>query len=323
MAVLFKPSWIWPSSILFAFEIPPDQGSFAFALAQAVEYGAKIILFHAYDMLAVSASGASNGVPYDGAAAARGVLEHLEPMAQRVRDAGVECETVVRFGLPADQILNFLREREDDREIDRIVLGTHTLGIIGGLLAGSAAEAVLRNARTPAFVVGPEAGNAGYCNFSVRTILCGMSFYKTSSMLASFAAELAAGHNARLVLQHVIRPEERAEVLEGRKIDQIKDHLLSLIPVELQSRIAVEPIVTLGDPTEELLDQSRAQQADLIVLGAQSATTFAAMARHGVAHKVLAHARCPVMTVPQILPSACGARDEKVQPGEVFLSGVF
>ena len=319
MAALLKPGWIKPSSILFASEIPANQESFAFALAQAVEYGAKLILFHAYDMLVVSASEISSVVSYDGAAVAQAEIEHLEPLAQRVRDAGVECETVVRLGLPADQILTFLRERE----IDRIVIGTHSLGPIGRLLVGSAAEAVLRNARTPVFIVGPEVGDANYCNFSVRTILCGISLYKTSAMLAGFAAELAAEHNARLVLQHVIRPQERAELLAGRTIDQIEDELVSLIPAELQSRIAVEPIVAPGDPTEELLYQSRAQQADLIVLGAQGATTFAAMTRHGVTYKVLAHAHCPVMTLPQMVPAASGAKAEKAHPAEVFLAGVF
>jgi len=319
MAALLKPGWIKPSSILFASEIPANQESFAFALAQAVEYGAKLILFHAYDMLVVSASEISSVVSYDGTAVAQAEIEHLEPLAQRVRDAGVECETVVRLGLPADQILTFLRERE----IDRIVMGTHSLGPIGRLLVGSAAEAVLRNARTPVFIVGPEVGDASYCNFSVRTILCGISLYKTSAMLAGFAAELAAEHNARLVLQHVIRPQERAELLAGRTIDQIEDELVSLIPAELQSRIAVEPIVAPGDPTEELLYQSRAQQADLIVLGAQGATTFAAMTRHGVTYKVLAHAHCPVMTLPQMVPAASGAKAEKAHPAEVFLAGVF
>ena len=319
MAAQFKPGWIKPSTILFASEIPANQESFEFALAQAVEYGAKFILFHAYDMLLVSTSEISSIVSYDGAAVAQAEIEHLEPLAQRVRDAGVECETVVRPGLPADQILTFLRERE----IDRVIMGTHSLGTIGRLLVGSAAEAVLRNARTPVFIVGPEVGDANYCNFSVRTILCGISLYKTSAMLAGFAAELAAEHNARLVLQHVIRPQERAELLAGRTIDQIEDELVSLIPAELQSRIAVEPIVAPGDPTEELLYQSRAQQADLIVLGAQGATTFAAMTRHGVTYKVLAHAHCPVMTLPQMVPAASGAKVEKAHLAEVFLAGVF
>jgi nucleotide-binding universal stress UspA family protein len=319
VATLFKPGWIKPSTILFACEIPVNQESFAFALAQAVEYRSKFILFHAFDMLAVSASEISGFVPYDGAAVAKAVTEHLEPLAQRVREAGVECETVVRPGLPADQILTFMRERETDR----VVMGTHCLGTIGRLLVGSAAEAVLRNARTPVFVVGPEVGDASYCNFSVRTILCGISFFKTSAMLAGFAAELAAEHNARLVLQHVILPLERAEILAGRTIDQIEDELVSLIPAELQGKIAVEPIVAPGEPTEELLYQSRAQQADLIVLGAQSATTFAAIARQGVTYKVLAHAHCPVMTLPQFALVNSGAKAEKSHSAEVYLAGVF
>jgi len=319
VATLFKPGWIKPSIILFASEIPANQESFAFALAQAVEYRAKFILFHAYDMLVASASEISGFVPYDGAAVAKAVIEHLEPLAQRVRDAGVECETVVRPGLPADQILTFLRERETDR----VIMGAHSLGTIGRLLVGSAAEAVLRNARTPVFIVGPEVGDASYCNFSVRTILCGISFFKTSAMLAGFAAELAAEHNARLVLQHVIRPQERAEVLAGRTVDQIEDELVSLIPAELRGRIAVEPIVVPGEPTEELLYQSRAQQADLIVLGAQSATAFAAIERQGVTYKVLAHAHCPVMTLPQLTLVHSGAKVEKAHSAEVYLAGVF
>lgn len=319
MATLFKPGWIKPSTILFASEIPANQESFAFALAQAVEFGAKFILFHAYDTLVVSASEISGFVPYDGAAAAQAEKQHMEPLAQRVRDAGVECEMVERPGLPADQILAFLRERE----VDRIIMGTHSLGTIGRLLVGSSAEAVLRNARTPVFVVGPEVGDASYCNFSVRTILCGISLYKTSLMLASFAAELAAEHNARLVLQHVIRPQERTEILAGKTIEQIENELVSLIPAELQRKIAVESIVVPGDPIEELLYQSRAQQADLIVLGAQGATAFAAIARHGVTYKVLAHASCPVMTLPQVVQPVSSSKVEKPHSAEVYLAGVF
>ena len=59
MASLLKPGWSKPSTILFASEIPANEKSFAFALAQAVEFGAKLILFHAYDTLVVAASNAS------------------------------------------------------------------------------------------------------------------------------------------------------------------------------------------------------------------------------------------------------------------------
>ena len=319
MATVLKRGWSKPSTILFACEIPVNEKAFSFALAQAVEFGAELILFHAYDTLVVSATESSSVLYYDASAAARDEMEHLEPLAKRVRNANVKCKTVVRPGLAADQILCFLRERE----IDRIVMGTHSPGPIGKLLVGSVAEAVLRMARVPVYIVGQEVVDGGNCNFAIRTILCGLSLHESSSMVASFATELAAGHNARLVLQHVIRPQERHEVLAGGSIEQLKDELVSQVPIALRKRIAVQPIVAIGDPTEELLHQGRAQQADLIVLGAQGASAFAAVARLGVVYKVLAHAHCPVMTLSPVVLAASGARKARLHSTEVFLAGVF
>jgi nucleotide-binding universal stress UspA family protein len=319
MATVLKPGWSKPSTILFASEIPANEKAFTFALAQAVEFGAELILFHAYDKLVVSATESSSVLYYDSTAASRDEMEHLKPMAECVRKAGVKCKTVVRPGLAADQILSFLRERE----IDRIVMGTHSPGPIGKLLVGSVAEAVLRMASVPVFIVGPEVVDWAHGKFALRSILCGISLHESSSMVAAFAAELAAEHSARLILQHVIRPQERQEVLAGRSIQQIENGLVSLVPVALRGRIAVQTIVASGDPTEELLFQAWSQQAGLIVLGAQGASAFAAVARLGVVYKMLAQARCPVMTLSPVVLAANGAKMEWIHSPEVFLAGVF
>ena len=319
MATGIKPGWSKPSTILFASEIPANEKAFAFALAQAAEFGANLILFHAYDTLVVAASETSGIRYYDYAAAARAEIKQLEPLAQRVRESGVPCEIVVRPGLPADQVLSFLRERE----IDRVVMGTHSPGPIGKLLVGSVAEAVLRTAKVPVYIVGPDVVDGTYRNFATHTILCAVSMTEASYMVADFAAELAIHHKARLVLQHVIRPQDRAEALAGRSIDQVEAELLSLVPVEFQDKLAVQTIVVPGDPTEELLYQARAQQADLIVLGAQGASAFAAITRHGVVYKVLAHSHCPVITLSPTVLAQCGSHGEKRRQSEVYMAGVF
>ncbi|MGA3082743.1 MAG: universal stress protein [Terracidiphilus sp.] len=319
MADVLKPGWSKPSTILFASEIPANDKAFCFALAQAVEFGATLILFHAYDTLVVSASETSGIRYYDYAAASRIELEHLEPLAERVRAAGVACETVVRSGFAADQILSFVRERE----IDRIVMGTHSPGPIGKLLVGSVAEAVLRSATAPVYIVGPEVVSGKYRNFGTRTILCAVSLHAASHVVAGFAAELAAEQGARLILQHVIRPQDRREEMAGRTIEQLEAELIAMVPEALQGKVSVQPIVVPGDPTEELLYQGRAQQADLLVLGAQGASAFAAVARHGVVYKVLAHAHCPVMTLSPVVLGAYGAMPEGAPAAEVFLAGVF
>jgi nucleotide-binding universal stress UspA family protein len=319
MAAQMKPGWSKPSTILFAAEIPANERAFAFALAQAKEYGADLILFHAYDTLVVAASETSGIRYYDYAAAARAEMHLLEPLAKIVRDAGVQCELVVRPGLAADQILAFTHERQ----IDRIVMGTHSPGPIGKLLVGSVAEAVLRTARVPVYIVGPDVVDASYRNFATQTILCAVSLHEASYIVAGFAAELAAQHNARLILQHVIKPQERSEVLAGRTLEQIEADLMAMVPPALQGKVPVQTIVVPGDPTEELLYQGRAQQADLIVLGAQGASAFAAITRHGVVYKVLAHSHCPVITLSPVVLAECGAKAEKSQPSEVYMAGVF
>src|SRR5208337_1597143 len=162
MVKAMKPGWSKPSTILFASEIPSNEKAFAFALAQAVEFGAELTVFHAYDTLVVAASETSGIRYYDYAAAAHAEMHHLEPLAHRVRDAGVKCEIVVRPGLAADQILTILRERE----IDRIVMGTHAPGPIGKLLVGSVAEAVLRTAKVPVCIVGPEVVDGNYRKYA-------------------------------------------------------------------------------------------------------------------------------------------------------------
>lgn len=314
-----KPGWSKPSTILFASEIPANERAFNYALAQAREFAADLILFHAYDTLVVAASETSGIRYYDYAAAARAEIKHLEPLAHRAREAGIKCEVVVRPGLAADQILAYLRERA----IDRIVMGTHSPGPIGKLLVGSVAEAVLRNANVPVFIIGPEVVDGAYRNFTTRTILSAVSFIESSFMVADFAAEVALQHNARLILQHVIRPQDRAEVLATRTIEEIESDLLCLIPTELRQQISIQTIVVPGDPTEELLYQSRAQQADLIILGAHGASAFAAIARHGVVYKVLAHAHCPVITLSPAVLAASGVKYHKEQQTESFLAGVF
>jgi nucleotide-binding universal stress UspA family protein len=319
MAAALKPGWSKPSTILLACEIPANEKSLSFAVAQAQEFGADLILFHAYDTMVVAATETSGIRYYDYAAAARVEIDQLYPVAERVRKAGVRCEVVVRPGLAADQILAFQRERE----IDRIVMGTHSPGPIGKLLVGSVAEAVLRTSRVPVFIVGPDVVDGHARNFATHTILCAVSMLGTRSVVAGFAAELAAQHKARLILQHVIKPQEQAHLQSAQSLEQMEDEMRALVPARLQKKVAVDTVVIPGDPTEELLYQGASQGADLIVLGAQGASAFAAITRHGVVYKVLAHSHCPVITLSPGVLAECGAKQESQPAAEAYLAGVF
>jgi nucleotide-binding universal stress UspA family protein len=122
----------------------------------------------------------------------------------------------------------------------------------------------------------------------------------------------------------VIPDQERVEVLAGRTLSDVENELLSFIPADLKGKINVRTRAVLGDPTEELLYQGRSQKANLIVMGAQGASQFAALTRAGIVYKVLAYAQCPVITLSPIVLAASGATTEdRLRRSELSLAGVF
>ena len=319
MESTLKSEWSKPRTILFATEVPCNEKAFSFALAQAAAYGAQLILFHVFDTLVAGTSENAGARYYDYSGSAQSEINHLQPLASRAMAAGVPCEVVVRPGLAADQILSYASENP----VDRIVMGTHSPGPIGKLLVGSVAEAVLRTAKVPVCVVGPNVPAVALEGPRIQTVLCACSLKESTSVVSNFAAHVAMEHSSRLVLQHIIQPQERTEVLAGHTIDDIEDELLRLIPADIQEKIDVQVVVVPGDPAEELLYQSRSQQADLIVLGAHGASAFAAITRHGIVYKVMAQAHCPVLTLSPAVLAQGGSTGEQANSSEKFIAGVF
>jgi nucleotide-binding universal stress UspA family protein len=82
---------------------------------------------------------------------------YLAPIGAALRAKGVEATWEVRRGRPAEEILAAARERG----ADMIAMATHGRTGLGRLLFGSVAEAVLRHAPVPVFMIRqPEAVQA-------------------------------------------------------------------------------------------------------------------------------------------------------------------
>jgi nucleotide-binding universal stress UspA family protein len=317
MVPSLKSGWSKPSTTLFATDFPVNEKAFAFALAQARDSAASLVIFHVYnhDSDALPPS----GIRHEGFAAARSVKRLFEPMAQRAAHLKIHSQIVVRHGTPAAEIQTFLREQN----IDRLVMGVRTPGPTGKSLIGSVAEALLRTARVPVSMVSPYVIETAYRSLAGQTILCFVSAHRSNSMVVRVAAELAIRQKARLILQHVIPPQECSPALFGRTAGQIRADLLAMIPVDMRSHLNAQANVTLGDPAEELLYQGRVLPASLIVIGAHGATHFAALTHAGVVYKVLAYAPCPVITLSPVLLGESSAHLEMPLPTEVnYLAGV-
>lgn len=79
----------------------------------------------------------------------RDALEYLGALAISLRARGIDVDTVVRRGEPATEILAAAREAK----ADLIAMTTHGRTGLGRLLFGSVAEAVLRRAEVPVFLL--------------------------------------------------------------------------------------------------------------------------------------------------------------------------
>jgi nucleotide-binding universal stress UspA family protein len=75
--------------------------------------------------------------------------EYLAPIAVELRNTGVKVESRVRRGNAVDQIVAAAREAG----ADLIAMSTHGRGGLGRLIFGSVAQAVLRQAEVPVFLM--------------------------------------------------------------------------------------------------------------------------------------------------------------------------
>jgi nucleotide-binding universal stress UspA family protein len=312
--VMMKREWSKPSTILFATECPVNEKAFTVALAQAKESNANLVVLHVCgekSRARLAATGTPGTVPPS--IAAFGELTH------HAGELNVPCDVEVREGVAAEEILNFLRRRS----VDRVVIGVHTPGPIGKRLVGSVAETLLRRADVPVTVVGPYLKDGTYRDFMARTVLCAVSEHRSSGAVARFAAEVAARHGARLIVHQAIAPQECRQALGSRGIEQRESDLLEMIPLKLRGKVSARTLVTLGDPTEELLYQGRVFEADLMVMGAHHATHFAALTNAGSVYKVLAYAHCPVLTLSPVVLADNRPSFEVLRPETVnYLAGV-
>lgn len=183
------------------------------------------------------------------------------------------------------------------------------------LILGSVAEQVLRSASIPVITVGPEAhlpadvadpAGAG-------VVLHATTLREASRPSAALACQIASAMNKKLILLHVLPPISEMERLGlPTGADSLAMRELRIIASETgrDCSIPIESHVVHGNPEIEILAESSDRHAFLIVLGATQRNTFQNLARDRTIYKVLAHARCPVMTL----------REPKAEREEAILS---
>jgi len=292
--------WLHPRVILVASDLTDLDRLMPFAQQQASETGARLILIHVVSTSASMAADAAGMPYYDPSGALEFATKGLQPWCMHARERGMSCETLVREGNAAQQIGAASRQFR----ADRLILGTRSRSKLGKLLLGSVAEQVLRSVNVPAVTIGPQA-HAEVAVGSERVMLHATLLRETARAGAMVAGQIAASQGARLVLLHVLQSTGRFLSDEpGRDgqpagLDSAALHQLQFLATESRtaSGADVEAHVVHGSPAIEILAEATKLRANLIVLGARNHSMFEELTRDRTVCRVLAHARCPVLTL--------------------------
>jgi nucleotide-binding universal stress UspA family protein len=307
--------WTRPAVILVATDLSDLDRLMPFALEQAAQTGARLLLLHALAS-STSLSVDAVGMPYyDPSAALEFAEKSLKPWCEAARRRNIICDGLVREGRAVQQIATAARQFN----ADRILLGTRSRSRLGKLLLGSVAEQVLRSVNLPVITVGPEAHLAVRSGYEEQVVLHATTLRETSRPSAALACQVAAGLNAKLVLLHVLPPiDEMQRDGQPTGLDSAALQELRALATEtaagsgLDNQLEVEPMVVHGNPFIEILAEASARRACLIVLGASQRSAFENLTRDRTVYRVLAHARCPVLTLREPLETASEATQEQM-----------
>jgi nucleotide-binding universal stress UspA family protein len=294
--------WSHPETILVATDLSDLDHLMPFAFEQASNTGARIVLLHVLSTTSALTADAA-GMPYYDAAGALEIAEQMmHPWSEAAARRDIRCEFLAREGHPTQQIVAAIRQFH----ADCVLLGTRSRSKLGKLLIGSVAEQVLRSVYIPVITVGPEA-HLPVAQGAEHVVLHATKLRETSRPSAALACQVAAAQNARLVLLHVLPPiseMERRGLPTGMRSSAILELRILAAQVGAECCSTVEPVVIHGNPSIEILAQAAERHASLIVLAATHRSAFENLMRDRTVYRVLAHARCPVLTLrePQTMP---------------------
>ena len=233
--------------------------------------------------------------------------QRMETLASHLKT--VPHQIYVREGEVWEGLAEIIRTRE----IDLLIVGTHGRTGVEKLVLGSKAEEILRQAPCPVLAVGAkvsgraklppiqdEGKDLAPAEISVRQMVYATDFSSESLAAAPFATSLAQEFQAKITLLHVIEKSTDMN-RRPRPIDLALQRLEKLVPEEAKLWCSPKPLVRFGQPADCILQEALESKADLVVLGVREAAGHLGAATHlpwATAHKVLAQAHCPVLTIP-------------------------
>lgn len=276
----------------------PSEAALPFATALGCGYGASVCALH----VLIPAPYVYT-TPSLSAAAIEAEKENALAKMQQVNSqlAGLQHDTIVERGI---EVWPTVQQAIQDDDIDLIVLGTHGRTGAEKLLLGSVGEEIFRRSPVPVLTIGPGVRSSVHNGAWFHRVLFATDFTPESLAAAPYAVSLAKENQSHLLLVTAMCKPEKLHDPENKRFEisvaEAIHRLYEIVPKDANLDFPPEVAVEYGEPANRIVEIAKQRGVDLIVLGVRQAAGRMGAATHlerATAHKVVAHASCPVLTV--------------------------
>jgi nucleotide-binding universal stress UspA family protein len=282
-------------NILYATDFSPmAEVASSYASEVARRYGSKVFAVHIRPLDAYGMAPPESWPALKEASdfQAKEQAAHLSRLFQ-----SVEHQAIVDQG----SVWEMLSRLIANQHIDLVVMGTHGRQGLGKILLGSITESVLRRAPCPVLTIGPYVEVEPARATQMKRILFATDFSRASQAAAPYAVSLAEENQAHLDVLHVIENRKLGEPAAAPElIDGAVSRMRDLLPAEAELWCEPAFLVEEGSVADQVLKTARERKADAIIIGVRRLEGAFHASDHvpwHTAHKIIAAAPCPVLTI--------------------------
>jgi nucleotide-binding universal stress UspA family protein len=227
----------------------------------------------------------------------RGATSYVE---EKAKAAGLEAESILLKGNPAEEILDFA----EGQDVDMIVMGSLGKTGIKRVVLGSVSEKVVRHAKVPVLVVRERKEEKTH-----KKILIATDGSDAAQNAADYGIEIARWNGAKVYAVYVIDITSFYSIIMDEvwvkntyeQLEKIGRKATSDLEEDAKAAgIEAESIVLKGNPAKEILDFAEKQKVDMIVVGSIGKSGVQSFLLGGTAGKVSRNSKIPVLVVREI-----------------------
>jgi nucleotide-binding universal stress UspA family protein len=207
-------------------------------------------------------------------------IKHLESVKAQAAKKGVNCMTVASL---SEEPYQEIVRHASKNNVDMIIMGTHGRTEMKRLMMGSITALVIGHAPCKILVLPLNA------TVECKKVLIATDGSKYSEAAASEALGIAKRCGSALIVISVASSD--AEIASA------KDNVNKVVEAAEIKGIKTAPVVTTGKPYEAIIEASKQNKTDLIVVGSHGRTGLVRLLMGSVTERVIGHAEVAVLVV--------------------------